>query len=259
MRNPSPEPANVLWTSGWDSTYRVADLLLVQRRSVQPWYVMDSARLSTRRELKTLDAMRRALIEKDPGVSQRLLPLKTFKVEDIPADAEISAAYAGILEHGYLGIQYEWLARLAKAENVDLELSIHSEDKFTEFLGGRTVVDAQGARRASPAAQNPVFKKFLFPLLGVSKLDMQEKGAAHGFSDIQEMTWFCHTPLLDGEPCGFCNPCTFTREEGMGRRVPATTPARKMHYQVVSGVWRVRNKARWLVQQAPLRSASTFI
>lgn len=42
----------------------------------------------------------------------------------------------------------------------------------------------------------------------------------HGFDDIMEETWFCHTPTKDGKPCGMCNPCKYTREEGLGRRGP---------------------------------------
>ena len=32
-------PRRLLWTGGWDSTYRLLDLLLVQKQHVQPYYV----------------------------------------------------------------------------------------------------------------------------------------------------------------------------------------------------------------------------
>src|SRR3712207_2514116 len=42
--------ANVLWTSGWDSTLRAADLLLDERRPGQLWYVRTLERRSAKRE-----------------------------------------------------------------------------------------------------------------------------------------------------------------------------------------------------------------
>lgn len=43
----------------------------------------------------------------------------------------------------------------------------------------------------------------------------------NGFGSIMEMTWFCFAPTWRKTPCGYCNPCKYTREEGLGRRVPS--------------------------------------
>ena len=40
----------------------------------------------------------------------------------------------------------------------------------------------------------------------------------NGFYDIMLETWFCYNPI-NGKPCGICNPCKYTIEEGMGFRV----------------------------------------
>ena len=37
------------------------------------------------------------------------------------------------------------------------------------------------------------------------------------YEDIMNLTWFCHTPI-DGKPCGKCNPCRYTIEEGLRER-----------------------------------------
>ena len=65
-----------------------------------------------------------------------------------------------------------------------------------------------------------VFKAFTFPLFNLTKRDMQDIAQSKGFSDLLNLTWFCHTPQADIRPCGVCPPCIFTIEEGMGRRVP---------------------------------------
>lgn len=240
------EPSNVLWTSGWDSTFRVCDLVLRQERPVQPWYVADSGRRSTPKELRTLDQIRRELIAKDAAVAGRLLPLRTVRIEDIPADEAISAAYKALAAKSHLGSQYDWLARLAKSQDVRLELSIHADDKAHGFLEGHTVTTSDGvhALADSAPADLGIFRWFTLPLFDLSKIDMQEQAEAGGFGDVMEMTWFCFMPLLDGKPCGFCNPCKYTREEGLGRRVPDQTRGRRLQYEAFYQVGRVRHAVR---------------
>lgn len=242
-------PANVLWTSGWDSTYRVADLVLRQTRFVQPWYVQDSARRSTRTELQTIDRIRSELVAKEPSVADRLLPLRSVRLEKIPEDPAISAGFTRLAARGHLGGQYDWLARLAKWRNVHLELSIHADDKAHAFLEGHTVTTSDDVHRVaeSAPADLDLFRWFTFPLFQMSKLDMQERALTNGFGDIMEMTWFCFSPLLDGRPCGFCNPCRFTREEGLGHRVPAPTIWRKMQYLAFFNSTRARHAARRVI------------
>lgn len=237
---------NVLWTSGWDSTYRVADLVLKQGRTVQPWYVMDSARRSTKTELRALENIRAALVQIDPGVEALLGRLKTVRIEDIPADGGITASYKALAAQNHLGSQYDWLARFAKSESVYLELSIHRDDKAHAFLEGHTHAASDGVHHLVEDAPSDVsiFKWFSFPLFEMSKLEMQQTARERGFGQIMEMTWFCFVPLLDGRPCGFCNPCKYTREEGLGRRVPEPTKMRKAQYLIFFNLIRARQTFR---------------
>lgn len=55
---------------------------------------------------------------------------------------------------------------------------------------------------------------------------MEAVAKKNNFSHIMEETWFCHTPY-NGKPCGICNPCKYTKEEGLGRRVPKPSMANK--------------------------------
>ena len=56
-----------------------------------------------------------------------------------------------------------------------------------------------------------------FPLADYTKLQMKAEYSAMGLSDVIDKTWFCFTPI-DGKPCGCCNPCKYTIEEGMTER-----------------------------------------
>jgi 7-cyano-7-deazaguanine synthase in queuosine biosynthesis len=75
-----------------------------------------------------------------------------------------------------------------------------------------------------------LFRSFRFPILDLTKLDMERIAAENGFLPLMNETVFCHTPLKDGTPCGQCNPCRYTIAEGLKRRVPYT---RRLRYNVI--------------------------
>ena len=54
-------PVQLLWTSGWDSTFQLLRLLLEHRVPVQPTYALDATRASAPVELKAMDSIRTAL------------------------------------------------------------------------------------------------------------------------------------------------------------------------------------------------------
>lgn len=239
------KPIDLLWTSGWDSTFRIADLVIRQARTVQPWYVRDDNRRSTGRELSTMQEIRTAIADIDPSAGTRILPLREFSRETIPADAEITSNYRRLAQESHLGNQYDWLARLAKSEGRTLELSIHRDDKAHGFLENDVVEDGDTYRLSDDADPRlALFRWFSFPVFNTSKLDMAERAREHGFQQVMELTWFCYEPLIGGKPCGYCNPCVYTQEEGLGRRVPRRTSLNNAQRRALNAMWKVRRKLR---------------
>src|SRR5690606_24779131 len=117
---------------------------------------------------------------------------------------------------GKLGSQYDWLARYAYANELsDLELSVHVDDIAYFFLKGHVEPNNDGSWRLKAEVSGPesIFSRFTYPLLEISKTEMKELASRHGFIDILELAWFCHRPA-SGMPCGTCNPCIYTIEEG---------------------------------------------
>jgi hypothetical protein len=62
-------------------------------------------------------------------------------------------------------------------------------------------------------------------LFEVTKLDMAREADDRGWRPFMDMTWFCHSPIR-GKPCGICNPCLYTIEEGLGDRLPRLSRVR---------------------------------
>jgi hypothetical protein len=249
----SPPVIDTLWTGGWDSTFRIADALLVKKRSVQPHYIIDPWRPSSGMEIKTIARIRRVLSKRLPdGVE--LLPTLFTDVPGIDPDPAISASWDRMNERAPLGEQYGWIARYAAMKDIrGLELSVHVDDRARPYNQDLIEIDDCGSQNfeMSPNADQDtanMFGRMRFPLMGISKVEMQRRADEAGFGDIMKMTWFCHNPKRN-KPCGMCYPCKFAMEEGMSRRLP---PLRRLKARLI---WtgpgqQVRTVARRLLRPA---------
>lgn len=217
---------DLLWTSGWDSTFRLLSALLLEEATIRPHYVIDKGRASTAAELKAMAKITAALETQYPEAAGRLLPTHYARREELPVIPITERRFRGLAARGEIGSQYEWLARYAASRGlVDLELSVHRDDKAHTFLDGNvepiryrstTVYRLTAAAATTDLA---LFERFTFPVFDVSKRDMHRVATHNDFIDILEMSWFCHKPLA-GVPCGLCVPCNDALSEGVGYRLP---------------------------------------
>lgn len=225
MRLEGVSTHQVLWTGGFDSTFRVLSLLN-SGNTVQPHYVVEVDRRSLSHELKAMVHIREG-IEK-AHLSGTLLPLSLRLKNEIPANERVAYAFGMIRERFYLGGQYRWLAEFAKTvADQTLELSVHRDDRayqcIMEFVRGRGQV--RGESQSSDElelnrAYVTLFEQFSFPLLEMTKTQMWRFASEQGLQHLMEMTWFCFKPTMNGSPCGRCNPCQYTIQEGLGWRIP---------------------------------------
>lgn len=230
---------NLLWTGGWDSTFRLLQLLLLHRVAVVPHYLEDPTRESTRTELRTMARIGDHLREAYPHTRELLQPLRIAAVADVAEDAEIAGALREIRKRIFIGSQYAWLPAFCKQHAIgDMELGVHVDDKVQALLrsfvmafehpGGYRSVRVDP--RHAGSAEFSLFGYFGFPLFHIDKMEMGRQAEAEGWGAIMDMTWFCHTPVR-GAPCGFCAPCVYTIEEGLARRIPASRRALSFFYR----------------------------
>lgn len=231
------KPVNLLWTSGWDSTFRLLSLVLIQQKTVQPFYVKDHQRASLEMEIKTMDKIKEMVFKKAPQAKNLILPTIYKDRREIKPDEAINAQYKRLLAMNPLGDQYEWLARYAEQAGIrDLELSIHQDDKARKFVAhyvtGEDAKEDFRLKEEHLHSDLALFKYFRFPILNLTKLDMEHTAVKHDFLDIMNQTWFCHYPR-NGKPCGLCTPCSATIEEGLRRRLPLSSQLRYfIHFTV---------------------------
>jgi hypothetical protein len=228
---------DVLWTGGWDSTFRVLDLVLTHGRAVRPWYVTDPERRTTGRELRAMTEIRHLTAALDPVAATRILPLEERPLSSIVVDPDLRAAAREMRTRTEVPAQYEWLAMFARAEGIaGLELGVEDRAGTPAFAGvvaGRCTapapddwwyIDPDG----TPADSFAILGSFRLPVLEMEKWEMEALARERGFAHILEATWFCRWPTVLGRPCGFCVPCRGTRLGGLGRRVPAPTRTRAL-------------------------------
>ena len=220
---------HVLWSGGWDSTFRLLYILLVRGETVQPHYIINITRESFAKEIRTQVRVRQRLQEEHPDAASRLLPTLIDERYALPVDSTLYAQYYNILKVNPMGQQYEWLAYYAKQLELDtrqhpLELGIIAGGNFVQQFGNELeIVDIHGEKqfRFREVTQNPDLQMFRFysmPIISYTKVQLGEMSIAFGFSDLHHESWFCHKPMLNDIPCGVCQPCRDARRKGMAYR-----------------------------------------
>lgn len=208
---------HVLWTGGWDSTYRVLELALVQGERVQPHYLIDPERASTPYELAAMKAIRSAALDRGAVITE----VDVGRVDAVSLSAEAEAAHRDLVERFQIGSQHLWLAEYARQRQIgELELCIHRDDRAYAAVASARDTMPLGSIEVPESQLMPLLDIFSFPILDLTKPVMRERSVAYGFDDLMELTWFCHAPTRSGRPCGFCNPCRWTMQEGLAYRLP---------------------------------------
>ena len=221
---------DLLWTSGWDSTFRLMYLLFVEKVEVQPYYIIDPGRKSLSLEIDTMGKIKRKLETLFPGHLDLLRPTIMSVMDDIPPDRQITEKFMNLRSRNHLGIQYEWLARFAKSfGSGNLEICIEGGPAslgVNWFLEGNLHFQDDTSRTGTwilndscSGTDLSIFQYFSFPVFGITKLQMMEIASNAGFLDILNLTWFCLRPIF-GRPCGMCHTCSIVMNVGLKDRIP---------------------------------------
>jgi 7-cyano-7-deazaguanine synthase in queuosine biosynthesis len=214
----------ILWTGGWDSTFRVLYATVVEGKRVEPHYIVDTGRPSSLQELRTISRIRHALRVHNKQAHERISYLQITLRNEIPEDIQITNCWNRLRNRMDLARQYDWLARYAQSRNLTtLELGVEKHDRddgvypFLKENIERTPLEVYRIKQGA-AVDAELFARFEFPLFDYSKTQMRNVAEQQGFLEILEKYWFCHEPI-NGRPCGMCHPCVSVVAEGMGYRL----------------------------------------
>jgi len=226
--NVKKQSVNLLWTGGWDSTFRLLDLVVTKQIPVRPHYIIDHERKSTEYELRAMETIREKLFTKYPETASLVLPTFIAHRKQIKPNEDITKKWREISAAVHLGRQYEWIALYAEELGLgDLELGLIKRPIPSAFhqlllpeLTGKG--HACHLRKSSEKKAMDLFKYFCFPLMYKTKLEMERAAEDGGFLDILKYSWFCHNPRKNGKPCENCVPCKIARKSGHAHGLPKT-------------------------------------
>ena len=217
------KPIPVLWTGGWDSTFRVIQLYRLNA-IIQPIYVDDHTRKSSVSELNAVKELTKKIPERFSKSEGNILPLVVIKRKDIPSNIFLKVIHNKLKSKMNLGKQYYWLSCLAKTYK-NLEVSLHREDmdrffnmeQLIEFNNGISGLSWKINSKKLDFYKKHLFSNMTFPLITISKPEMKTVAEENNFIDLMETTWFCHKS--NNKPCGKCNPCKQYIRDGFGYRL----------------------------------------
>lgn len=229
----------ILWTGGWDSTYRMVELSQMDV-DIIPIYIIDTTRPSRDIERKTMEKLRTELCN-DSRTIAKIEPVIEIKISDLPESKAIADAYQRIQKEIRLGTQYEFLARLA-LKYPGIEIGI--EKPNGEFSGCYEAINHYGRliyengvfqidKSNSSKDLVEIFGNVTFPIIDKTEIDMLSNIKKWDYVNLMKGIHFCHKPRHN-EPCGACRPCQQKMECGMEFLLP---PKAQFRYRVYK--WRL--------------------
>lgn len=238
MENTNRNKVLLLWSGGWDGTFRLLQLAR-QDIQIQPIYLEHAGRGGRENEKAAMKSILEQ-IKKDKSFIADILDIVYYDVEWVLEncrDRRISEAYQYLHREYHVGSQYEWFALLCKKLGVQMESAVvhqyHGkvEDAIdaegvlvpveNDFLEERYRVLPQGEKQSAFL----LFGDLILPVIKLTKKDEERIARENGWIDIMKLTWFCHTPIK-GQPCGLCGPCDDAMNTGMEWRMPRQSQIR---------------------------------
>jgi hypothetical protein len=234
--NPAPTDEKIFylyWTGGFDSTFRLCEMLINEKKVVQPIYVsltLDNnceseetctktwVRRNRKQEKQAMQAIRKQIHAKYPGASKRLLP--TLYIDKDIDDHAFNQAFEVKFYKNNLWPgkrkkhQYLFLSKYAYYHKLYIDigvLGIHHKKKLTAFLKQNLASITQGPTSATNyqvSVPGHYLEYIRFPLFGRSKANLLAKARKYGYEPILKVTWSCWFPSpATGKACGKCPMC----------------------------------------------------
>lgn len=218
----------VFWTGGFDSTFRLCQLTIIEKKKVQPVYISDpnldnSENNNTKRhnhiyEYNAMENIKDMIFTKFPYTKNLILP--TIDINDIDIDETIKYHMKQLHKQKKVRrpvCQYGGMAQTTKNLNKDIEICVENAQGS---MMNRTIKNKLKCNHKSCKYDDlklvdnlkeedkslEIFKRFVFSTIFLTKKDMYNIAKKNKFDDILDITWSCWYPRK-GKPCGKCVMC----------------------------------------------------
>lgn len=223
---------NILWTGGWDSTFRLCQLSRMDGVEVQPVYFSVqgySDRTNWKKEIQAQDTLLPLLRQKEETKACILNPIRLTE-KDLPQSKNFDQAFEKWKSSPLMPGQLHFLGKLPLLfpkleyciEGPTLKrrqqgFKLGKTQVFLEEHGFRFHFRPDGYADMDTSQADPELKLlwggFTFPILGITEMAMVPIIRSWGYEDLFKHTWTCD--YGGEEPCGVCHNCETKWASGM--------------------------------------------
>jgi hypothetical protein len=224
MRNKSiykPGYVKLFWTGGYDSTFRLLQLVIIEKKYVNPIYLNfdnldgpNHRRQNINFELQTMQKIINELI--NLGYGNQIAPLIIIKHINLSPDVKKSCKI--MYDNGDLRrpvSQYSHMIQLSLDLNCIIEECAEKSTHSTSYKMLHDKLDNNKLLNLDLIRGTHLFvlRNIRFPIIDLTKKDMLVIAKLHKFDYILKWTKSCWWPNGDGSPCKKCLMCRTRKEE----------------------------------------------
>jgi len=247
-----PKRTDIFWTGGWDSTFRIIQLLMTTDNVVQPHFIIRDEG-STGIEINAMNNIRRLISREYASIFHRFLPTIYANALLIEKDEGIADEIEELIRDGkIIDPQYILMANYCREFNIneiELGLEVYPGESQQEFLDMHF-------------GEATAFKCFRYPIFHLTKEDMLQIAKQNDWVKILSLTSFCRKPLIKANACGICGPCIDTVVAGLDFRLPYGSRIKARIQKPFRVFWRnhyYKNQNNWFFKFVKSRLENTFL
>lgn len=210
----------LFWTGGYDSTFRLCQLLINEKKKVLPIYIswkdLDNSpnkyykRNNHKQEIKAISNIRKEIIKKFPEVKNNFM--KTKIINNINISNYIKTHMYNLwkrkLNHRPMS-QYGGLAQVTINLNKNIEIAVEKSNSSTmRRIVNKYIIKNNNNNNIIKTNDKDIniFNKMLFPTINITKKDMLNISKKYNYDNILYLTWSCWFPK-NNKKCNNCPMC----------------------------------------------------
>lgn len=207
----------LFFTGGYDSTYRLCDLVINQKKTVVPIYINDpnidniNGKKVKRRNNKQEKNSQIKIIEKiaDTFPECKELIKEPIIIDNVKTSKEVEEGMKRLKQKKYVRrarCQYGAMAQISLDLKKPIEMCAekggHFQRKLNQYIDYKSL-----SLNVERDPDLELFRFFKLPVIHMTKNDMLIHSKASGFDEILKHSWSCWYPRKNGDPCNKCIMC----------------------------------------------------
>lgn len=224
------EPLFILWTGGYDSTFRICQALIDEKEIVQPIYISDiidnkpekinERRHSLKNEYDAMNKIRLEINKLFPFTKISFLPLIDIKKINIDYDIRFHMSVLkkqnrvrrAICQYGaisQLSINLNYNSNKIKYLEVSVEKDPHNSRMYKTIHNKVNCYNNKCYLKSNLNREDEslsIFNYLVFSTLNYTKQDMLDISKKGNYENILKLTWSCWYPK-NNMPCKKCIMC----------------------------------------------------